>query len=555
MINAFLKKHHRILFYGGWLLINLLQAASTELFDDEAYYWMYTQFPAWGYFDHPPMIAWVIQTGYAVFHNEAGVRLLIVFMNIGTLWLIERLLNKKNPFLFYAICGSMAIVQIGGILAVPDLPLLFFAALYFNCYRRFLHSASIGNSLLLGAVIALMLYSKYHGVLIVLFTLLSNLALFRNGKMYLVGAVAFLLFIPHLYWQYLNDFPSVQFHLFERNAASYKFSFTLDFLGGQLLLAGPLIGWLLIWAAFKSETINKTEKALKFTMAGFYLFFLLSTLKGRVEANWTVPAMIGIIVLSHQFLAGRNISKWVYKTLPVSLLLVLGVRIYMGVDLPKSDRIAKDEFHNNKNVVAYFLQQASGRPVVFINSYQKSSKHWFYSRQTSFSLNTPAYRRNNYNYWPIEDSLYGKEVLVTGKFDTSILTKRVNLPGFDSAGMQIIEHYYSFSKVQLKNIQVLRQQSPVPVRFSIEAPLHYLTYFQNFPSDTATIQLAVYTKDSIYYFPSSFAISTIVAPLSRAEAVFNTSLLKGTYKARLAISSAVAGHPSLNSLGFDLKID
>jgi hypothetical protein len=151
--------------------------------------------------------------------------------------------------------------------------------------------------------------------------------------------------------------------------------------------------------------------------------------------------------------------------------------------------------------------------------------------------------------------LYGKEVLVTGKFDTSILNKRVNLPGFDSAGMRIIEHYYSFSKVQLKNIQVLRQQSPVPVRFSIEAPLHYLTYFQNFPSDTATIQLAVYTKDSIYYFPSSFAISTIVAPLSRAEAVFNTSLLKGTYKARLAISSAVAGHPSLNSLGFDLKID
>ncbi len=555
MIYAFLQKHHRILFYCCWLLINLIQAATTELFDDEAYYWMYTRFPAWGYFDHPPMIAWLIQAGYAIFHNEAGVRLLIVFMNTGTLLLIERLLDKKQPYLFYAICGSMAIVQIGGIIAVPDLPLLFFAALYFNCYRQFVKNSSIANSLLLGAVITLMLYSKYHGVLIVLFTLLSNPALFRKGSVYFVGFIALLLFLPHLNWQYQHDFPSVQFHLFERNAAAYKFSFTMDYLGGQLMLAGPVIGWLLIWAAFKHKTTNKTEKALQFTMAGFYLFFLLSTLKGRVEANWTVPAMIGIIVLSHQFLSGRNVSKWIYRTLPISLLLVVGVRIYMAVDVPKNERIAKDEFHNNKNVVQYFLQQASGRPVVFINSYQKSSKHWFYSGQPSFSLNTPAYRRNNYNYWPIEDSLYGKEVLVTGKFDSIILNNRVALPGFDSAGMRIIKHYYSFSKVQLKNIQVLRHQSSVPVKFDIASPQHYLSLFQTFPSDTAHIQLAVYKNDSIYYFPSSFGMHAVTTASFPAKAVFNTSLPAGTYKARLAISSAVHGHPSLNSLGFELKID
>src|SRR5687768_6648799 len=100
MIKAFLQKHHRILFYCCWLLINVIQSATTELFDDEAYYWMYTKFPAWGYFDHPPMVAWLIQAGYAIFHHEAGVRLLIVFMNSATLWLVERLLNEKHPFLF-----------------------------------------------------------------------------------------------------------------------------------------------------------------------------------------------------------------------------------------------------------------------------------------------------------------------------------------------------------------------------------------------------------------------------------------------------------------------
>ena len=555
MITGFLKKHHRILFYSCWLLINLIQAANTELYDDEAYYWVYTQFPAWGYFDHPPMIAWLIQTGYTLFNDELGVRILIVLMNTGTLLLVERLLNKKHPILFYAICASMAIVQIGGIIAVPDLPLMFFAALFFNCYQLFLKNKSIANSILLGTVVALMLYSKYHGLLIVLFTLLSNLSLFRSGKVYLAGAFALLLFLPHLYWQYQHDFPSVQFHLFERNAASYKLSYTLDYLGGQLLLAGPVIGWLLLWASFKLKPENNTERALKFTMAGFYIFFLVSTLKGRVEANWTVPAMIGVIVLSHQFLIGRRIAKWVYYSVPITLVLVLCVRIYMMLDLPKNSLIKKDEFHYNKEVGQYFLEQASGKPVVFINSYQQSSKLWFYSRQPSFSLNTPLYRRNNFNYWPIEDSLFGKPALVTGKFDTSILKYRVKLPGFDSAGMRVIDPFYSFSKVQLKNIQMLSHSSSVTLRFSINAPQHYLRLFQTSPADTANLQLAVYRKNGVFYYPSSFAISSVVIPISNAEAVFKTTLPAGAYKARLAISSAVPGHPSLNSLAFELKIE
>lgn len=45
------------------LLLGFLQAATTELFDDEAYYWVYAQFLDWGYFDHPPMIALLVKMG------------------------------------------------------------------------------------------------------------------------------------------------------------------------------------------------------------------------------------------------------------------------------------------------------------------------------------------------------------------------------------------------------------------------------------------------------------------------------------------------------------
>jgi len=551
----YFKKYHRFIFYLLWLVITLVQAGNTELFDDEAYYWVYTKFPAWGYFDHPPMISWLISAGYSVVKSEFGVRILIVFLNVCTIGVIEAMLRKKDPFLFYAICCSIAIVQIGGMIAVPDLPLLFFTSLFFYTYQQYEEKRTIWLAIALGVIISLMLYSKYHAVLIILFTLLSNVKLFRRAEIYLAALVALLLFAPHLYWQYQHDFPSVQFHLFERNASSYKISFTLDYIAGQLLIAGPVIGWLLLWAAFKYQWMDPMERAVKFSMIGFYIFFLISSFKGRVEANWTIPCMIGIIILSHQYLHNKRLSKWIYRTVPVTLFLVLVVRVYMMLDIPANAWAKKDEFHGNKNWVTYLKKHAAGNPVVFINSYQKPSKMWFYGNSFSFSLNTPIYRRNNFNYWPIEDSLFGKTVLVTGLYDSAILKTRVGHPEFNRAGMRMISNFYSFSKIRLKKIKIKNVNNQLQFDFQIVAPAHYLQFFQTSPADTAHIQLAVLKNDSTQYFPSTFAVSNIRTVHTNASMAIPDFAGPGKYKGRLAISSAVPGHPSLNSSWFDITIE
>ena len=49
------------LFYLVWLALGLIQAGTTELLDDEAYYWVFSQHLDWGYFDHPPMTALLIR--------------------------------------------------------------------------------------------------------------------------------------------------------------------------------------------------------------------------------------------------------------------------------------------------------------------------------------------------------------------------------------------------------------------------------------------------------------------------------------------------------------
>src|SRR5919206_318214 len=60
--------------------------APTELYADEAYYWLWSLRPAVGYYDHPPLVAWLIALSAPVVPGEIGVRLL--FLGAGALTVV-----------------------------------------------------------------------------------------------------------------------------------------------------------------------------------------------------------------------------------------------------------------------------------------------------------------------------------------------------------------------------------------------------------------------------------------------------------------------------------
>ncbi|RYY21841.1 MAG: hypothetical protein EOO04_17340 [Chitinophagaceae bacterium] len=557
-LDAFVRKHHKLIFYGAWLAMNLIQAASTQLLDDEAYYWIYSNFPAWGYYDHPPMIAILIKAGTLLFPGELGVRFFIVLTNIATLLVIQALLAKKNALLFYGILMSLAVAQIGGVIAVPDLPLMFFTALFFLLYRRFTEKMNAVNTILLGINVALMLYSKYHAVLIIFFTLISYPRLFSKVQTYVVALIALMLFAPHLYWQYEHDFPSVQYHLFERNAIQYRPTYTIEYLLGQVLLVGPFMGWLFLWTAFRHKPVSLTERALKYSMIGVYVFFLISTLKGRVEANWTVPVIVGLIVLCHQhILIHTRFQRWVFNTVMLSLTLVLVFRIYLVMDIKGPSWIKKDEFHKNDDWAAGVTSHSRGLPLVAIGSYQQASKYWFYSGIPAYSLNTPNYRRNNFNYWPISDSLLGKTVYVLGGYSADVLYEKVPGRMGQINGGAVVDTFYSFSKAQFENIQIVKTVNGViTVESDLIVPDHYLPTFQKDPYSRAAIQLAIIDNDTLPdYYMSSFLVNQIKETKTRVRVDFNVPAGKGDYHGRLATESRVKGHPTLNSSTFSIKVD
>ena len=205
MNNKLKENRYILLFSLAWFLINLIQSYFTELHSDEAYYWVFSEYPAWGYFDHPPMTAILVKLGYLLFQNELGVRLLPSLLGAGTIFITYRLLPEQfreiRLYILLITTISLMHINVAGFMALPDVPLVFFASLYFLVLKRYLTEDRIMHALVLGLIVALMMYSKYHAALILLFTLLSEWRLLLRRTFWIIVVIAVLLYLPHILWQ------------------------------------------------------------------------------------------------------------------------------------------------------------------------------------------------------------------------------------------------------------------------------------------------------------------------------------------------------------------
>lgn len=532
-----LTRHHMVLFFGLWLLLGLLQSGLTELQDDEAYYWLYGQYLDWGYFDHPPMIGLLVKMGYSILPGELGVRLFPLLLNLFSLMIIERLTEKKNPSLFYAIALSIAVLQISGFVAVPDIPLIFFTALFFLFYKKFISRASILNTFLLGLAVALLLYSKYHAVLIVFFVLLSNLKLFTRPQTYIAGLIALILFAPHLWWQYQHDWVSFRYHLFESNVNAYKASFTLDYILGQLLLPGPIAGFILLPAAFLYKPRTASTRGMKFMMIGIYVFFLLSSFRGRVEGNWTSPALVPLIVLSHQFLLHHvKWRTWLVRLLPITIILVVFSRVIMIADFLPVKEI-KNRYHSWKQWPSEMRSITHAKPIVFSNSYQRASKYWFYTGQMTFSQNWYRERRNSFNFWPVEDSLLGKPVYFLDKYGLKRFRDSLSTP-LGWIGYQYDSSFISFTKINIETVHRMSTKAGIPfhVRGMYKMPELYRSFILSHENLNDTTVLGIFNNRG--WIKDVAVVKTLKEAVLKPEVIVQVEgLSKGNYYLRFSIRS------------------
>ncbi len=435
----------------AWFVVNLLQAAFTGISDDEAYYWVYANNLDFGYFDHPPAIAVMIKAGFALFDNELGTRLFTVILSTLSVFLLFKLSGGKNPGFFVLILASMAIFEAYGFIAVPDVPLLFFTICFFFLYKRYLENDSLSSALLLGLTIALLLYSKYHGLLVIFFTILSNLKLFKRKSFYVIIVAAVILYLPHLIWQVKHDYPSYQYHILNKSQTPYDPLDTVNYIAGLILIAGPFTGFFLYYAFFKRKAADLFERSLKFTFFGFFVFFLLSSINSRVEPNWLLVTMIPLLVLAYPYILERaKMKKWVTGFAIFSCLIFLFARMNLMFNfLPGAGSEAMGEFYGGKDWALRIKEAAGNVPVVFCNSYQKAAKYEFYSRMPCMSLNSVHYRRNQYDFWKVEENIQGKRVMYIPNWDPAFPDEKIIKTKTETLYGVFIDNFRSYVKVQV----------------------------------------------------------------------------------------------------------
>ncbi len=401
-----------LLWLGIWWLCNLVQAACSELANDEAYYHMFAESLDWGYFDHPPVTALLVWLGEHLFGGELGVRFGFTVLQPIYLYVLWRLIrpadaSRVDASLFVVLSAATLMLQLYGFIAVPDGPLLFSTTLFLLALRYFADNRKL-SWLWLGMAMALMAYSKYHGALVVFFTLAANPRLLLRPTLYLSGVVALVLLIPHLLWQYNHDWASFVYHLSARNA-TFQLSYLTDYLVNMLVVFNPFFVPLYIKAWRGVHPASVVDRTLKFFPPAFIAFFLISALRGYVQPQWTIVAALGLLYLLFTY-ARRHprTRRYLMRMGFVTIALVGVVRVVMIFN-PFGMRF---EVFDNPVSYGRIAELADGRPVLFNGNYSHAAKYRFYTGGEAWCQPSITYRTHHWQFRDDDDRFVGREVLV-----------------------------------------------------------------------------------------------------------------------------------------------
>lgn len=437
-----------------WFVFCGVFNALIEVNGEEAYYWLFSHYPAWGYLDHPPMVAFFTAPFYWLFSNPFGLRLGMLVGNILTLIVVRKTLLKKDDNLFIWLAIASIMIHVGAYHVKTDVPLLLFVAMFFLYFKKFLESDDLKTVLLLAASIAGIMLSKHHGFLMVIFTVASNPKLFFKKSFWLVVLFTTVLMIPHTIWQYQNEFATIKFHLYNRIDMGFSWETIAYYIGVQPVVFGPLIGVMLIGGSILNKHISDFRRALRFCLVGVFVFFLISTFKVEFHKHWTSIMLVPLLILGHEYIAENQ--KWrrvTKKLMIISVALIIPARVYLAYDFfPEKWTEGWDVIHGWDAWADEVQELSGGLPIMFNNHYERASRYAWLTGDIVHCYNTFDYRETQHDLMDLEENLQGKRVFqINRKRDT---TRYADFETSIGKGIhyRIIEDFRSFRQVQVEVI-------------------------------------------------------------------------------------------------------
>ena len=293
----------------AWIVVGLIcllrgiAAFTLPLTGDEAYYWEWSRRPAFGYVDHPPMVAWTIAAFSWLGHSPGFVRLGFVLCGIvASLALAActfEVARDRRAAALAALVFSLAPIMVQSFgTASPDGPYLMFWSLGLLFAVRAFRRDLTGDWILVGIAVGGALLSRVLALallagLIAYASTGGRATAWRRGMPIALGA-ALAVCLPFLVWNATHDWVTLRFALFYRHEATYEFTL-LQALLGQLLAYTPGI-----WLAVLVCAARPRFALLGWTAIPQYAVVMLASLRERVEVTWVMGffistcAMLGI---------------------------------------------------------------------------------------------------------------------------------------------------------------------------------------------------------------------------------------------------------------------
>jgi 4-amino-4-deoxy-L-arabinose transferase-like glycosyltransferase len=345
-------------------VVRVMVAATVELSEDESYYWLWSRHLSFGYYDHPPMVAYWIRLGTEVLGpSPLGVRIAgllstallsaLIFSTVCALFQ-----NRAAAWQAVLWLNAGLLLNAAAIVMTPDTPLAFFWVLALFALAKLIETNGSRWWFLLAAAAAGAVLSKYTAVFlapaVLLWMALSPLGRkwLRRPEPYLAAGLALALLAPMVWWNYAHDwvsFAKQAAHAIKDVPASGVAS-VAEFLGGQAGLVTPLIFGFCIAGGMHAVRRSWTEGdsrwlLLAATSVPIFLFFLIHSANQKIQPNWPgflyPSALIAAVALVHELRARGRLTLWMARACaaaaPVGLCataVVLGHLAFGLIPLP-----------------------------------------------------------------------------------------------------------------------------------------------------------------------------------------------------------------------------
>ena len=316
------------------LLIHLATYSGYGYFRDELYYLANAEHLGFGYVEHPPLIgviAWLVRAtlGDSLF----AIRLLPAVAAALTVWLTQATAGELGGGRFARVLAGLsamlapAFLGLFGLFSMNAFDLLFWAALWWIA-ARCLRTGNDRLWLAFGVVAGVGLENKIS-VLFLGFGLVAGFVVsrrwdaFRIRWLWIGGAVAGLLFLPHVVWQAANGWPTLEFM---QNAIARK-NVALSpaaFLGAQAI---NTFGTLPVWLAGLAFLLV-ARAARPFRPLGWaFLAVLAVMLSTNAKPYYFVPAFVAPFAAGGVALerAGKGRLGWAVRAAAVVFVIAGGI--------------------------------------------------------------------------------------------------------------------------------------------------------------------------------------------------------------------------------------